>query len=186
MNMSPRLRPLRPVLALVAVIWAVELVQQLTGHRLNQWFGLEPRDLGGLVGIPAMPVLHGSIAHAAANTPPLLILGTMGLMVAPRRFLAASIAIVAVSGLAVWLLARGNALHVGASGLIFGWAAFLVTLGAIERSLPALAGAAAVILVYGGMFWGVLPQVGSAISWEAHLFGALAGAGVAWFWRARR
>src|SRR5688500_467191 len=88
---------LAPVLALIAAIWAVELVNQLLGHRLNHWLGLEPRDLGGLVGVPAMPFLHGGLGHVLANTVPLLVLGTVGMAVAPRRFVAASIAIVLVS-----------------------------------------------------------------------------------------
>lgn len=186
MPLPGRLAPLAPVLILVAAIWAVELVQQLTGHALNRWIGLEPRTLGGLAGIPAMPFLHAGIGHVAANTPPLLILGALGLWVAPRRFLGASLAIVLVSGLAVWLLARGNSVHVGASGLVFGWAAFLVAHGVLVRSLAALVGAAAVILVYGSMFLGLLPGWGSTVSWEAHIAGALAGAGAAWWGRPRR
>ncbi len=186
MRFPAKLRPARPVLVLVGLIWVVELVQQLSGHWINQTLGLEPRSLGGLIGIPAMPVLHAGIAHAAANTLPLLILGAMGLLVAPRRFVTASVAIVIVSGLGVWLFARGNAIHVGASGLVFGWAAFLIALGVLERSWRALAGAGVVVLLYGGMFWGVLPKTGTSISWEAHLFGAAAGAATAWLATRRR
>ena len=178
------LRTIRPILILIIAIWVIELVNLVLGHRLNLWFGLQPRSLSGLVGVPAMPFLHGGIEHAFANTIPLIVLGGIGLAVAPRRFLRASIAIVIVSGLAVWVLARPG-IVVGASGLIFGWFGFLLALGAIERSVRAIAGAVVVIVIYGGMIWGVFPQNGVRISWEAHLFGAAAGALVAYWGRAR-
>lgn len=179
MSTETVLRSLRPVLILIAVIWIVHGLNLLSGYSLNQWFGLEPRRFTGLIGIPAMPFLHGSIGHAAANTVPLAALGIIGMAVAPGRFWIASIPIVILSGLAVWLLARG-ALVVGASGLIFGWFGFLVALGVIERSVRALAGTVIVVVLYGGMIWGVFPQMNSRISWEAHLAGAVAGAVVAW------
>ncbi len=179
-------RTIRPVLALVAAIWTVEVVNQLLGHRLNLWLGLRPHDAGGLIGVAAMPFLHGGFGHAAANTLPLLVLGVIGMAVAPRRFLAASIAIVLVSGLAVWLLGRPGSIHIGASGLVFGWFGFLLTLGFAERSPRAIFGSLLVMALYGGMIWGALPRLGTAISWEAHLFGALAGAGVALYGRPRR
>ena len=161
-------------------IWVIELVNQLVGHRLSQSLGLAPRRIDGLIGIPAMPFLHGGVNHAISNTLPLGVLGAIGLLVAPHRFWTASVVIVLVSGLAVWVLARSGVV-VGASGLIFGWFGFLVTLGAIERSPRAIAVAVVVLVVYGGMIWGVLPQDNVRISWEAHLFGALAGALAAWY-----
>lgn len=179
-------RPVRPLLALIAAVWAVELVNQAIGHRLNLWLGLEPRELGGLVGVPAMPFLHGGVGHAAANTVPLLVLGAIGMAVAPRRFIAASFAIVLISGLAVWLLGRPNSIHVGASGLVFGWFGFLVTLGFAEGRPRAILGSLVVMTLYGGMIWGAVPRFGSMASWEAHLFGAASGAAVAWYGRPRR
>lgn len=176
------LRTARPIIVLLMVIWVVEIVNLAMGHRLNLWLGLEPRRIVGLIGIPFMPVLHGGIEHAAANTLPMAVLGVIGMLVAPRRFWKATVLIVLVNGLAVWLLARPG-IVVGASGLIFGWFGFLLTLGAIERSARALIGAILVFVIYGGMVWGVLPQSGVRISWEAHLFGAIAGGFVAWYHR---
>lgn len=171
----------RPVLILVIAIWIVAALNLILGYRLNLWFGLEPRSIGGLIGVPVMPFLHGGIGHAAANTLPLIFLGGLGMLVAPDRFAIASVAIVVLSGIAIWGLARGGAIHVGASGLIFGWFGYLICLGIIERSGRALVGTAVVIMLYGGMIWGVLPQSNPLISWEAHLFGAVAGAAVAYF-----
>ncbi|MEM7056918.1 MAG: rhomboid family intramembrane serine protease [Pseudomonadota bacterium] len=178
MRSEELLRALRPICVLILAIWIIEVINLLMGHRLNIWFGLQPRSISGLVGVPLMPLLHGGVGHLAANTLPLGLLGVIGLIVAPKRFFQASVLIVLVSGLAVWALAR-NGTVVGASGLIFGWFGFLVTLGVIERSTRAIAGAAVVIIVYGGMIWGVLPQDNVRVSWEAHLFGAIAGAVIA-------
>ncbi len=170
----------RPVLILVVAIWGVAVINLVLGYRLNIWFGLEPRSISGLIGVPVMPLLHGGIRHTAANTIPMLFLGALGMLVAPTRFATASIAIVVLSGIAIWLFARGGTIHVGASGLIFGWFGYLVALGVIERSGRAIAGTVIVTLLYGGMIWGVLPQANPLISWEAHLFGAIAGAGIAY------
>jgi membrane associated rhomboid family serine protease len=104
---------------------------------------------------------------------------------APRRFVAASLAIIVISGLAVWLLGRPGSIHIGASGLVFGWFGFLLTLGFAERSLRAILGSVLVISLYSGMIWGALPRFGTTTSWEAHLFGALTGASVAWYGRRR-
>lgn len=170
---------LRPVIVLITAIWVIEVINQLMGYRLNEWFGLEPRRLDGLIGIPAMPFLHHGTSHALANTAPLIVLGAIGVAVAPRRFAWASVIIVVISGLAVWSFARG-ATVVGASGLVFGWFGFLIAWGVIERSLRAIVGTLAVLVFYGGMIWGILPQEDFRISWEAHLMGALSGAMAAW------
>lgn len=171
---------LRPVLGLVIAVWAVQLVNAATGYRLVPWLGLEPRELAGLIGVPLMPLLHTGFDHAVANTLPLVLLGGLGMMVARRRFVAATLAIVIASGLAVWLLGRPHSVHVGASGLIFGWFGYLLALGFVERSPRAIAGSITVIAVYGGMIWGLLPQRGLGVSWEAHAFGALTGVAVAY------
>lgn len=158
---------------LVAVIWGVEIVNIVTGYALNQWFGLFPRSLAGLDGIVFMPVLHGSVAHAAANTVPLIVLGGLVAATLERGLWSVNAVIVGLGGLGVWILGA-RAIHVGASGLIFGWFGFLVARGLIDRRPIPLLVALAVAVVYGAMVWGVLPgQPG--VSWEAHLFGALAG-----------
>lgn len=158
---------------LLATIWAIEVVNVISGYALNQLFGLRPRSLGGLDGILFMPFLHGSLGHTVTNTAPLLILGGLLAATAQRLVLPASIIIVALGGLGVWLFGA-TALHVGASGLIFGWFGFLLTRGVMERQLVPLLAATGVAFLYGTMLWGVLPgQPG--ISWEAHLFGAAAG-----------
>ena len=161
------------VVVLLAAIWVVALVNVVTGYALNTLFGLEPRAVRGLDGVLLMPLLHGSLSHAAANTVPLIVLGGIMATTAERVALTATALIILMGGFAVWVFGAG-AIHVGASGLIFGWFGFLVARGVFERRALSVLVAAAVILVYGTMIWGVLPgQPG--VSWEAHLFGALSG-----------
>jgi membrane associated rhomboid family serine protease len=158
---------------LVAIIWAVQVANLISGYALSDWFGLIPRATAGLDGILLMPLVHGSLSHAAANTAPLVVLGALLTLTAPRLVLQASTIIVLLGGLGVWLFGS-SAIHVGASGLIFGWFGFLVTRGMIERRPLPLLVAIAVVFLYGTMIWGILPgQPG--VSWEAHFFGAGAG-----------
>lgn len=174
---------LRPVLALLVVIWIAQIANFAMSYWPNDWLGLEPRDFGGLIGVPMSPFLHAGFGHAIANTIPLLILGGMAAMASPKRFFEATVIIVILGGLLVWLLARGgNRVHVGASGLVFGYLGYIVALGVVERSARAIFFAGIAGLFYGGLIWGVLPT-NRGVSWESHLFGALAGAAAAWILR---
>ena len=156
-----------------AALWAVQTVNWLTGYTLNVSFGLIPRQLSGLDGIIGMPALHGGFGHLMANTPPLLLMGTLLAVTTTRALIAINAVIVVLGGALVWLLGN-SAIHVGASGLIFGWFGFLVARGLVDRSPVALGAAVLVVAFYGSIIWGLVPgQTG--VAWEAHLFGALAG-----------
>ncbi len=171
---------LRPIFTLLVMIWVVQIVNFISGYELNQWFGLAPRNLGGLIGIPTSPFLHANFGHIIANTIPLIILGGIAAMASPKRFLDATLIIVFLGGLLVWVLARGgNRVHVGASGLVFGYLGYVIALGVFERSLRAILMAVFAGLLYGGLIWGVFPT-NRGVSWESHLFGAMAGASAAW------
>ena len=164
------------ILGCVALLWGIECVNALLGHHLNRW-GLVPRTLPGLVGIPLSPFLHGSFAHLTLNTVPLVILGGFVVLQGTRIFLAVSFWIIFLSGAALWLLGR-SAYHVGASSVIFGYFGYLVARGWYERSVTAMLVALLTLGLYGGIVWGVLPTR-SYVSWEGHLFGLLAGVLVA-------
>ena len=83
-------------------------------------------------------------------------------------------------GLGVWLFAGRFTNHVGASGLIFGYLGFLLARGIFERSFPWMLAACAILFVYGGLLFGVLPGR-AGVSWQSHLFGFVAGVGAARF-----
>ena len=178
------LERLRLVAWFLVAIWGLALLNLFTGYAFNRWFGLVPRSFGGLDGIFLMPFLHGSLAHAAANTLPVLVLGGLLVTTAEKVAATATLLIVILGGMAVWLFGQ-TAIHVGASGVIFGWFGFLVARGALEHSLVPVLVSAGVALFYGTMIFGVLPfQPG--VSWESHLFGALAGVVAAFVLRTDR
>ena len=161
----------------VAALWVVQGVNWVTGQSLNYLFGLIPRRVEGLDGVALMPLLHGSFPHLMANTPPLLVMGALLALTATRALILVNAIIVLGGGLLVWLFG-GLAIHVGASGLVFGWFGFLLARAAIDRSPITMGAAAAVGVLYGAMLWGVLPGR-AGVSWEAHLFGFLAGVAAA-------
>ena len=166
-----------PLLYFVAAIWIVEIVNFFLGHSLSSW-GILPRTVGGLIGIPLAPFLHAGLWHAVSNTMPLLILGALTLIGGKSRFWPQTVGIVLLSGVLVWLFARG-AIHVGASGLVFGYFGALLARAYFERSLVAIAIAGVTMILYGGILWGLLP-LRSYISFEGHLFGLIAGVLVVW------
>ncbi|MDQ7076151.1 MAG: rhomboid family intramembrane serine protease [Gammaproteobacteria bacterium] len=162
----------KPLLYFIALLWLIEIINTLLGHRLNTW-GILPRQLAGLPGILLWPLLHGGFFHLISNTVPLLILGYLVSLRGTKNFVHLTLFITLTSGLGVWLFAR-TAWHVGASGLIFGFFGYLLARGWFERSLKSAAIALLVAVVYGSLIFGVLPR-GGQVSWEGHLFGLLAG-----------
>ncbi|SDX14990.1 Membrane associated serine protease, rhomboid family [Celeribacter indicus] len=169
------------LVAFVALLWAVQVVNWIFGYGLNPAFGLIPRHVSGLDGVIAMPLLHGSFAHLMANTPPLLVMGGLLVATTTRALLAVNAVVIGLGGGLVWLFGS-SAIHIGASGLVFGWFGFLVARGLVDRSPITLGAALVVGVLYGSLLWGVFPGQPS-VSWEAHLFGALAGAAAAFLVR---
>jgi membrane associated rhomboid family serine protease len=168
---------LHGILLFVGSIWAVFVVT-LAFPAIDS-FGVVPRTLVGLVGIPAAPFLHASLHHLLGNTIPLLVLLAL-LAGSQARSWEIVLDVALLGGLLLWLFGR-NATHIGASGLIFGLVAFLIVSGVLERRIIPLLVSVVVGFLYGGtLLWGVLPRMGSHISWDGHLCGAIAGAGVAY------
>ena len=160
------------LVGLVVLIWAIVVLNLLFGNSLIQ-FGILPRTIVGLRGLLFAPFLHSGLPHAIANTVPLLVLGGLVFARGKGAFVRAWIVIALVGGGLTWLLGR-PALHVGASGIIFGFLGFLVAGAWLERrTLPILLGLAAAVL-YGGALWGLLPLM-PGVSWESHLFGFIGG-----------
>ena len=168
---------IQPILILVAVIWAVEIVNLLLGHGLVSW-GILPRSFSGLIGIPLSPMLHGGVWHAVSNTVPLFVLGALTLAGGKRMFWQTTVNVTLLSGALVWIFAR-EAYHVGASGLVMGYFGVILARAVMDRSLSAIAIAIVTVLAYGGLLWGILP-LGRYVSFESHLFGLIAGFIVIW------
>ena len=167
---------IKGVVAFVAAIWAMFLLECFVPSLTS--FGLTPRTLVGLMGIPAMPFLHHNLQHITSNTVPLFVL--LILLAGSRaRSWEVVTGIVLLGGGLLWLCGR-SVTHIGASGLIFGLIAFLMVSGCLERRFIPLAISIAVTFFYGGtLISGVIPRLGSHISWDGHHFGAIAGGIVA-------
>jgi membrane associated rhomboid family serine protease len=157
---------------LVAVMWIVEFIDIALQGRLNA-FGIYPRNVIGLRGIVLAPFLHGNLSHLISNTIPFVVMGWFVMLRGISEFFKVTAIVALASGIGVWIFGASG-LHIGASGIVFGYFGFLLSRAYFERSALSIAMSLAVGLLYGGILWGVLPgQMG--ISWEGHLFGFLGG-----------
>ncbi len=163
----------------VVLIWAITILQTL--FPINFAFlGVYPGTISGLKGIFFMPIIHGDIGHVLSNTLPFFVLGTMILFFYRKIAWQAFLTIYLLSGFAVWLsgfvpLVFGNpGYHVGASGVIYGMAAFVFWIGIFRGNIKSIALALIVAFYYGSMIWGIFPSDPN-ISWQGHLLGAVAG-----------
>lgn len=171
--------PLRHVLVFLAVIWGIFVADALVPMvDLSKWLGLEPRAWRGLLGIVGMPFVHGSLRHLIGNTIPLAVLLSLLAASQSAPWMVAG-SIVVLNGVLLWCVGR-SALHVGASGLVFGLMAYLIVAGFRARRIRTAIVAVIVGVLYGtSLLWGILP-LHTGISWDGHLTGAIAGALLAW------
>lgn len=177
--MQHRIRQeLKGVVIFVAVIWSVYFLDLIVPVDFLTW-GVKPRTLTGLVGIPLSPFLHFGFSHLLANTLPLIVMLVLLAGSRADSWLVVTV-LTLISGALLWLVGR-NSIHVGASSLVFGLMSFLIASGFFEKRAVAILIALFVGFFYGTtLFWGVLPQISDKVSWEGHLCGAVAGVGVAW------
>jgi membrane associated rhomboid family serine protease len=187
---EPAKRPKKPpvwrvggatIISFVALLYLVELIDQLFGHRLDV-NGIRPLQADGLWGILFAPLLHASWPHLIANTVPALVLGFLMTLAGLSRFLWATAIVWIAGGFGTWLTGNvgGCGLesdHIGASGLIFGWLTFLIVFGWLIRRVWDIIIGLVVAFAYGGVLFGALPVLDSCggVSWQGHLCGALAG-----------
>ncbi|MCX6283361.1 MAG: rhomboid family intramembrane serine protease [Bacteroidetes bacterium] len=172
-----------PVL-FVILLWLIRIADALWDMGMNE-YGLIPLKAAGLIGIISAPLLHAGFSHLFANTIPLLVLGS--LLFYFYRPLAWKIffLIWLMTGLWVWVFARGNAAHIGASGIIYGLASFLFLSGIIRREQKLMIITLLVTFLYGSLLWGLFPQFfpKEHISWDSHLMGLLSGVLLAIYYR---
>lgn len=171
----------------VVLLWILEIIDQtiLFFIDLDQ-FGIQARELDGLPGILFAPLLHAGFAHLVSNSLPLAVLGFLILVGSGgvQRLIGATAASVLGSGLFAWILTPAHTIIVGASGVVFGWLTYLIFRGVFARDWKSIIVSVIVVVVYGGVLWGVLPNQ-PGVSWQAHLGGAIAG-GLAAYWMHRR
>jgi len=170
-------------LSVVLLLWAVKLFELALNTSFGQ-YGLYPKSLNGLTGIITSPFLHADLSHLLANTTSLFVL--LFFLYLFYRVIATRVLILIwlITGFWVWVFAR-ESYHIGASGVVYGLAAFLFVSGIIRRN-PALSVVSLVIVfLYGSMVWGVFPEFFPKrnISWESHFMGMLSGLILAFFYR---
>jgi membrane associated rhomboid family serine protease len=172
------------VVTFVVLLYVIEVFDALSGHRFDD-NGIRPLEADGLRGILFAPLLHSNWDHLIANTVPALVLGFLMTLAGLSRFIFATAVVWILGGFGTWLIGdvglrcpyvgvscSGN--HIGASGLIFGWLAFLIVFGFFTRKAWEIVVGVIVLFVYGGVLLGVLPST-PGVSWQGHLCGALAG-----------
>jgi membrane associated rhomboid family serine protease len=165
----------------LSLLWCIKLWEWIFDWPLVT-LGVYPLSPQGLLGVLSGPLIHGSFAHIAANTFGVLILGTALLYGFPKSRWWALATIWVLSGTGVWLFGRPS-FHIGASGLTHGLFFFLLVVSMLRRDRRSIALMMMASLLFGGMFWGVLPSE-EGVSFEYHLFGGTAGVLAALlFWR---
>ena len=182
-NPINRILPAKPVQALIVIgsftvlLYVLEIVDAAMSGRLDQ-FGVQPRTVGGLDGILWAPLLHHGWAHLFANTLPVLVFGFLAMSNGVGQWVAVTLTIWLFSGVGVWAVGA-DGITIGASGLAFGWLAFLLVRGIFNRAFGQIVVAVILFLYWGGTLLGVLPG-DPGVSWQAHLFGAIGGILAAW------
>jgi membrane associated rhomboid family serine protease len=170
---SPRITAIQLLLGIVLLMWALEVVDAALDNRLDR-YGIEPRELDGLDGVIAAPFLHVGFGHLIANTVPFVAMGLVIALEGPLRLLGVTAITAVISGLGTWLIAPADTIHLGASGVVFGYATYLIARGLFNRRPMEIAIGVVVTVLWGGaLLAGLEPQQG--ISWQGHLFGAIGG-----------
>lgn len=164
----------------VLLLWLIKVFEILSGFQLG-FLGIWPGKITGLIGIITAPLIHSGFDHLFSNSLPVLVLGTGLIYFYKDSWLKVTSFIYLLTGILVWLFARPS-YHIGASGLIYGFVAFLFFSGIIRRDKRAITLALLVTFLYGSLVWGLLP-LQKEISWESHIFGALSGIVAAFLFR---
>jgi membrane associated rhomboid family serine protease len=158
---------------LVAAMWISEIVDTVLNHRLDQ-YGIQPHEADGLIGVATAPFLHAGFGHLIGNTVPFVVMGVLIALSGAARVLAVTVIVALVSGIGTWVIAPEHTNHIGASGVVFGFATYLMARGWYNRSMIEIAVGVLIAAVFGvSLLGGLAPQQG--ISWQGHLFGAIGG-----------
>jgi membrane associated rhomboid family serine protease len=172
------------LVAIVALMWLIEIVNTLDSNALDS-DGIYPRNIGRLWGIVTAPFLHASFQHLIDNTIPFVFMGLIIALLGAARLALVTAIVIVLGGLGTWLIAPAHTVTVGASGVVFGYATYLLTRGLFNRSALELLVGVVVGVVWGGaLLTSLVPHYG--VSWQAHACGAVAGVIAAWLLARKR
>lgn len=169
-----RITAILTVAGMLAAMWVFEILDTPLGGHLDRQFGIQAGNTDAPWTVLTAPFMHGNFAHLIGNSLPFLVLGSLVAFSGLGRFLLTTLIVAVVSGVGVWLFTANGVVTVGASGLVFGYFGYTVLRGIIERKTIDIVIMICVVIFYGTMIWGVLPQH-PGVSWQAHLFGFLGG-----------
>jgi membrane associated rhomboid family serine protease len=169
---------------IVLLMWLLELVNTLDSNKLDN-DGIWARNFGRLWGIFTAPFLHVSFAHLIANTIPFIFMGVIIALHGAKRLALVTLIVIVVGGLGTWLIAPSHSVTVGASGVVFGYATYLLIRGLFDRSvLEVLVGIVVGVVWGGALISSVVPHYG--VSWQGHVCGAIGGVVAAYALRRER
>ncbi len=162
------------------LMWFMKFVE--FGFQINlRFLGVYPHKIRGLIGILTSPLIHADLKHLFDNSIPVFLLSLAIFYFYRVVSYKVFFIIYLVTGALVWIFAR-EAYHIGASGLIYGFASFLFVSGVIRKNRNLLAISLLVVFLYGSLVWGLFPY-DYKISWESHLLGAVTGVIIAIVYR---
>jgi len=164
--------------AMVALMWVVELINSVDSYKLDR-DGLYPHNVDRLWGIFTTPFLHASWSHLIGNTIPFVFMGVLIALEGARRLAAVTLIVIVLGGLGTWLVSPAGVPVVGASGVVFGYATYLLTRGFFNHSLVEILAGVVVVAVFGSALLASLVPHGN-VSWQGHLCGGIAGVIAAW------
>ncbi|MBV9818641.1 MAG: rhomboid family intramembrane serine protease [Solirubrobacterales bacterium] len=173
--------------AIVGLMWLIEAINALTtgGHGLDDEGAIYARSIGHLWAIFTAPFLHVGWAHLIDNTIPLVFMGVFVALRGAARLALVTLIVMLIGGFGTWLIAPSGTETVGASGIVFGYATYLLTRGVFDRSWVEILIGLVVGVVWGGaLLSSLVPQHG--ISWQGHACGAIGGVVAAWLLGAHR
>jgi membrane associated rhomboid family serine protease len=169
---------------IVLLMWLLELVNTLDSNQLDH-DGIWARNFGRLWGIFTAPFLHASFQHLIANTIPFIFMGVIIALHGAKRLALVTLIVIVVGGLGTWLIAPAHSITVGASGVVFGYASYLLVRGLFDRSaLEVLVGIVVGVVWGGALLSSLVPHYG--VSWQGHVCGAIGGVVAAYALRRER
>ncbi len=164
--------------AIVAVMWLIEVINTLDSNALDN-DGIIPRDFGRLWSVFTAPFIHASFAHLISNTIPFVFMGAIIALRGAARLAVVTAIVIVIGGVGTWLIAPAHTVTIGASGVVFGYATYLLARGIFNRSALELLTGALVAVVWGGaLLASIVPHYG--VSWQGHVCGAIGGVVAAW------
>lgn len=170
----------KPILLIIALLYAVWISDMIFPIKLNA-FGLIPRSQRGLLGIITAPFLHGNLLHLNSNAIPLIVMLFTLIAFYENKVWKIVVSVTLISGILLWCFGR-DANHIGASGVIYGLASYLIVNGLLERKLKSIIISIVFATTYSGLIYGMTPfTTRPGISWDGHLFGAVSGVLVSYF-----